>query len=117
MYEAILASNPDERDTIIMGDFNADGSYFAEGGASPLKAEGFSWTITNDMDTMIKTDWAYDRLVMTDATADHEYVADSAAVFYFDAEYSIGDYELVKDVSDHFPVFAIFRTDLVDDHG
>ncbi len=113
VYSSILARNPDERDVIIMGDFNADGSYFDEDGASPLKTEGFSWVITNDMDTMVKTDWTYDRLIMTDATI--EYMDSSAVVFYFDEEYGIDNYELVKDVSDHYPVYGVFRTDLADD--
>ena len=113
VYEAILTGNPDERDIIIMGDFNADGSYFDEDGASPLKTSTFTWAITNDMDTMTKTDWTYDRIVMTDATARHEF--DRAEVFYFDSVFGISDTELIEDVSDHFPVYAIFRTDLVDD--
>jgi len=45
------------------------------------------------------------------------YVDSSATVFYFDAEYDIDDYELVKDVSDHYPVYGVFRTDLPDDDG
>jgi len=113
VYAAILAGNPDERDIIIMGDFNADGSYFDEGGASPLKTSQFTWAITNDMDTMTKTDWTYDRIIMTDAT-DHEF--DRAEVFRFDSVFGIVD-DQVADVSDHFPVYAIFKTDLVDDDG
>ncbi|KKN26219.1 hypothetical protein LCGC14_0876820 [marine sediment metagenome] len=115
VYSAILAGNPDERDIIILGDFNADGSYFDEDGASPLKTSQFTWTITNDMDTMTKTDWTYDRIVMTYATAEHEY--DSAQVFRFDSVFGIVDQELTEDVSDHFPVYATFQTDLVDDDG
>jgi deoxyribonuclease-1-like protein len=114
VYASILAGNPDEQDIIIIGDFNADGAYFDEDGASALKAEGFSWTITNDMDTMIKTDWTYDRIVITYATI-LEY--DRAEVFRFDSVFGIVDQELIQDVSDHFPVYAIFRTDLVDDDG
>ncbi len=114
VYSTILAGNPSERDIIILGDFNADGSYFDEDGASPLKTSQFTWAITNDMDTMIKTDWTYDRIVMTDATA-HEY--DRAEVFYFDSVFGIMDQELVENVSDHFPVYGVFRTDLPDDDG
>ncbi len=113
VYASILAGNPGERDVIILGDFNADGSYFDEDGASALKTSKFTWAITNDMDTMVKTDWTYDRIVMTDATAEHEF--DSAAVFYFDSVFGIVDQELIEDVSDHFPVYAIFLTNLVDD--
>ncbi len=56
VYGAILARDPDERDIIILGDLNADGSYFDEGGASSLKISTFTWAISNDMDTMTKTD-------------------------------------------------------------
>ena len=114
VYASILAENPDERDVIILGDFNADGSYFDEDGASPLKTFRFTWTITNDMDTMTKTDWTYDRIVMTDATI-HEF--DRANVFYFDSVFGILDQELIENVSDHFPVYGVFRTDLPDDDG
>lgn len=57
VYSTIRERNQDEWDVIIMGDFNADGSYFDEDGVSPLKAEKFSWVITNDMDTMTETNW------------------------------------------------------------
>jgi len=114
VYLDILAKNPDESDVILMGDFNADGSYFDEDGANTFR-DGYHWIITNDMDTMVKTDWTYDRMVMKDSTVSHEYVEDSAAVFYFDQEYEIDDQELVEDVSDHFPVYAVFRTGLADD--
>lgn len=113
VYLDVLAADPDERDIIIMGDFNADGPCFDEDGASLLKNEKFSWVITNDMDTMTMTDWTYDRIVMTDATAEHEY--ESAAVFRFDTVFGIGDQDLIEDVSDHFPVYGVFRTDLIDD--
>lgn len=112
VYSSILQNNPDEEDIIIMGDFNADGSYFDEDSSSPLKTDGFTWTITNDMDTMTKTDWTYDRIVITDAT-DREF--DRAGVFYFDTIFGIVDQEFTEDVSDHFPVYSIFRTGLPDD--
>ena len=116
VYDSILAQNPDERDIIILGDFNADGSYFDEGGTSPLKGEDFFWVINNDMDTMTKTDWTYDRIVLTGATFEHEYIDDSAAAFYFDDQYGIDDNpDLVHAVSDHYPVYAVFNTDLPDD--
>ena len=115
VYSSILAADPDERDIIILGDLNADGTFFDEDGGSPLKASQFSWAITNDMDTMTKTDWTYDRIVMTDATAGHEY--EGAAVFRFDSVFGIGDQDLIQDVSDHYPVYGVFRTDLADDDG
>ena len=62
---SIQEAKPDERDIIVMGDFNADGSYFDENDDScPLRAPQFHWLITNDMDTMTKTDYTYDRIVI-----------------------------------------------------
>lgn len=110
---SVLAANPEERDVIILGDLNADGSYFDEDGPSPLKAEPYIWVTSNSLDTMTKTDWTYDRVVITGSTL-HEYVDGSCTAFYFDAEYGLSG-EIVTDVSDHYPLYAVFRVDLADD--
>ncbi|UCD43973.1 MAG: endonuclease/exonuclease/phosphatase family protein [Candidatus Bathyarchaeota archaeon] len=116
IVSTIRSENPDEGDIIVMGDFNADGRYFdEEDTANHFKAPEYVWVITNDVDTMTRTDNTYDRIVMLNATFDHEYVDGSAAAFYFDEVYGISDEELVWDVSDHFPVFAEFWTSLEDD--
>ncbi|MBZ9577990.1 endonuclease/exonuclease/phosphatase family protein [Patescibacteria group bacterium] len=116
VVDSILAKNPSEEDIIVMGDFNADGSYFDENdNTNPFKASKFHWVITNDMDTMTKTDWTYDRMVMMDSTLNHEYAEDSAEVFYFDKEYGIDDETFVWEVSDHYPIYANFKTNLIDD--
>lgn len=111
---SVLASDPSEGDVIVMGDFNADGGYFDEDGPSPLIGEGYHWIVENSYDTMTKTDWTYDRIVLLDGTLGGEYVTGSCEVFYFDTVYGLGQ-ELTEDVSDHYPVYAVFRTDLVDD--
>ena len=112
----VLSENPDEKDIIVMGDFNADGRYFDENDVSnPFKVSGFYWVISNDMHTMTKTDYTYDRIVLMNATYSHEYIEASAAVFRFDREYGVGNETLVWEVSDHYPVYAEFRTDLIDD--
>jgi hypothetical protein len=67
------------------------------------------------MDTMTKTGWTYDRMIMTSSTHGREYVQGSTAVFYFDAEYEISDEELVWEVSDHYPIYSEFETSLTDD--
>lgn len=116
VVNSTLAGNPDERDIIVMGDFNADGSYFDENdNTNPFKASWFYWVITNDMDTMTKTDWTYDRMVMMDSTFNYEYIENSAEVFYFDKEYEIDNKEFVWEVSDHYPIYASFNTNLLDD--
>lgn len=111
---SVLASDPSEGDVIVMGDFNADGGYFDEDGPSPLIGEGYHWIVENSYDTMTRTDWTYDRIVLLDGTLGGEYVTGSCEVFYFDTVYGLGQ-ELTEDVSDHYPVYAVFRTDLVDD--
>ena len=111
---SVLASDPGEGDVIVMGDFNADGGYFEEDGPSPFIGEGYHWVVENSYDTMTRTDWTYDRIMLLDGTYGGEYVMDSCEVFYFDAVYGLGQ-ELTEDVSDHYPVYAMYRIDLVDD--
>lgn len=112
----VLSENTVEKDIIVMGDFNADGSYFDENDLSnPFKTSGYYWIITNDMDTMTKTDYSYDRMVLMNATYSNEYIEESSAVFYFDIEYGINNVTLVEEVSDHYPIYAEFRTDQADD--
>jgi hypothetical protein len=111
---SVLASDPGEGDVIVIGDFNADGSYFDEDGPSPLIGEGYHWIVQNSYDTMTKTDWTYDRMVLLDGTYFSEYVTDSCEVFYFDAVYGVGQ-ELTEDISDHYPVYAVFMTGVADD--
>ncbi len=112
----VLSENMVEKDVIVMGDFNADGRYFNENDPSnPFKTSKYYWIVTNDMDTMIKTDYTYDRMVLTNATYSYEYIKESSTVFYFDTEYGINNATLVESVSDHYPIYAEFRTDLTDD--
>jgi endonuclease/exonuclease/phosphatase family metal-dependent hydrolase len=111
---SVLASDSGEGDVIVMGDFNADGGYFDEDGQSPFKGEGYHWIVENGYDTMTRTDWTYDRIVLLDGAYLGEYVTGSCQVFYFDAVYGLSQ-ELTEDVSDHYPVYAVYRTDLVDD--
>lgn len=122
VYHSVRKKNPGEFDTIFMGDFNADGTYFNENdNRNPFKSPGRHWVITNDMDTMTKTDWTYDRIVLMDSTFFSEYDRGSgtkngnAGVFYFDKEYGITDNQLVWDISDHYPVYAEFKTYFSDD--
>jgi len=113
---SILAADPDEGDVIILGDLNADGNYFNEDTTSnPLQAPDYYWTVTDEMDTMTKTDWTYDRIILLNATYSHEYVDGSTQVYHFDEVYGITDEGLVWDVSDHYPVYAEFSTTQQDD--
>jgi len=116
VVSSIQMANPNENDIIVMGDFNADGSYFDEDDTSNLfKASEYHWVITNDMDTMVKTDYTYDRIVVLDTTFNHEYDAGTALVFRFDQVYGLNNQTFVGEISDHYPVFAQYKTNLVDD--
>jgi deoxyribonuclease-1-like protein len=116
VVSSIQGARPNEKDIIVMGDLNADGTYFDEDDvSSPFKASEFYWLITNNMDTMTKTDYTYDRIVLLNTTLNHEYVDCTARVFYFDQEYGIANATLVGEISDHYPVFAEYTTNLVDD--
>jgi deoxyribonuclease-1-like protein len=102
-----------EGDIIVMGDLNADGDYFDEENTScPFRAPEFHWLITNDLDTMVKTDYTYDRIVVLNATLNLEYMPDSASVFYFDQAYALSNATFVSEISDHYPVFAEYATNL-----
>ena len=116
VVSSIQEVRPNEKDIIVMGDLNADGTYFDEDDiSSPFRASEFYWLITNNMDTMTKTDYTYDRIVLLNTTLNHEYVAGTASVFYFDQEYGIDNATFVGEISDHYPVFAEYETNLVDD--
>jgi endonuclease/exonuclease/phosphatase family metal-dependent hydrolase len=116
VVSSIQTVSPNENDIIVMGDFNADGSYFDEDDTSNLfKASEYNWLISNDMDTMVKTDYTYDRIVVLDSTLNHEYDGGSAQVFYFDQVYGLNNQTFVAEISDHYPVFAQYKTNLSDD--
>ena len=116
VVSSIQAAKPNEKDIIVMGDFNADGTYFDEDDTSNLfKASEYKWLIPNAMDTMVKTDYTYDRIVVLDATFNHEYDANTARAFYFDQVYGLNNQTFVSEVSDHYPVFAQYKTNLIDD--
>ncbi|MBD3173432.1 endonuclease [Candidatus Bathyarchaeota archaeon] len=105
----------DEQDIILLGDFNADGSYFDEDSLSnPLRAAEYYWVIENDFDTMTKTDWTYDRIILTNYTYNSEYILSSSDVYYFDTIYGLNQ-TFTESVSDHYPVYAEFNTTIHDD--
>ncbi|MBT8507936.1 hypothetical protein AZH53_05870 [Methanomicrobiaceae archaeon CYW5] len=96
-----------EEDVIVMGDFNADGVYFDEETYPSLRASGYTWLITNDMDTTTgPTDCTYDRIVITDSLLLDGYTG-SKGVDRFDLTYGL-DAGLTSAVSDHYPVYAVF---------
>ena len=116
VISSIQTAKPNEKDIIVMGDFNADGSYFNEDDPSnPLKAPPYNWIITNNIDTTVKTDNTYDRIIILDTTLNHEYDAGTAQAFHFDQAYGLNNQTFVEEISDHYPVFAQYKTNLQDD--
>ena len=100
---------PDERDFIVMGDLNADCSYFDEDSNSTMHGSEYYWCINNSVDTTTKsTNCTYDRIILTNpAVPDFTGGAD---VFRFDVEYGLNVSETTR-VSDHYPVYAEFWCD------
>lgn len=95
-----------EDDFIVMGDLNADCSYFKEDSQSPLKSMNYFWVINNSVDTTTKsTDCTYDRIIITTSTKE-DFTGDSG-VFRFDTAYNLMP-EKAAAVSDHYPVYTTF---------
>jgi len=92
---------------VIMGDFNADGSYFNESGDSALKSGEYVWLIGNDEVTTTKTKNTYDRIVITKSL--EPYFTNVSGVFNYSAEYGLNETQTYE-VSDHYPVYAVFWT-------
>jgi deoxyribonuclease-1-like protein len=105
---------PGEKDFMIMGDLNADCSYFDEDNKSnKLRSSNYVWLINNDADTNLsKKSCTYDRIIVTqDLMKDY---AGKCGVLLFDEEYGLNPKE-AKKVSDHYPVYCKFHTTLDDD--
>jgi endonuclease/exonuclease/phosphatase family metal-dependent hydrolase len=115
---AAAVTDSTEQDVILLGDFNADCTYFNENDdRHPLRNTAFHWVIGNEAETAVRTGCSYDRIILLDGTFEHEYVANSAQVFRYDGAFGIRSRTTVRNVSDHFPVFAEFRIGGPDDDG
>ncbi|HEC95113.1 MAG TPA: hypothetical protein ENI45_04010 [Thermoplasmatales archaeon] len=91
-----LVGSP-EQDTLILGDLNADGSYYDEDNIQHFTS--WHWIITNDMDTTVAaSDNTYDRIIINNATMNNY-----LSVGIMD--------DVTKDQSDHYLVYAIFNPD------
>ena len=100
-------SRLDEPDVIVLGDFNADCTYFDETTLPAIFPEPqYMSLIPNDADTTVKgTVCTYDRIIITNATkADY---AGRSEVYRFDTIYNLTP-DKADDVSDHYPVWAEF---------
>ena len=98
---------PGESHVVILGDLNADCSYYDEEDSGvPLRRSAYSWLITNAMDTnLAKSDCAYDRIIVSQEMRSH--FTGDAGVYRFDEVFGLNRKE-AKAVSDHYPVYATF---------
>jgi endonuclease/exonuclease/phosphatase family metal-dependent hydrolase len=107
-----------EKDVIALGDFNGDCSYFKpEDHESSLQAPKYLWIVPDNADTTTResTNCAYDRMVALEASTSEDY-SGHWGIERFDTEFGLDEEETV-DVSDHFPVWADFKTSEDTDGG
>uniref|UniRef100_A0A673Z315 Deoxyribonuclease n=1 Tax=Salmo trutta TaxID=8032 RepID=A0A673Z315_SALTR len=102
MY-ALLKTN-----VMILGDFNADGSYLSKKGMKAIRIrsdKNFHWLIKDDVDTTANTgnDNTYDRIVIYGDDMLDAIVPNSAKPFNFQIAYGLSEEDALK-VSDHYPV-------------
>jgi len=95
------AAYPDERDFILMGDMNADCSYFDPGSdMTELRNASFTWLIGDDADTTVKsTDCAYDRIIYSGGIR-----PDSSGILRYDDLLDLNQSQ-AEGISDHYPVW------------
>ncbi|AEF81162.1 endonuclease [Leadbettera azotonutricia] len=101
-----------EEDVLVMGDFNADGSYYNESALEAVfPVEAYEIVITNDFDTTVAaSDNTYDRFIITDSA--REDFTGNRGVLRFDEEFDFSLYSIKPlDVSDHYPIWAEFYTE------
>ncbi len=99
---------PGEDDFILMGDLNADGSYYDEDAPGDLSGDDYYWLINNSLDTTTKaTDYTYDRIIVSEG-AESQFTG-NVGVFRYDLTYNL-TYDETIAVSDHYPVYAEFLT-------
>ena len=92
---------------IVLGDLNADCTYFKNNRQSPLRSGDYYWVINKSLDTTTtkRTDCAYDRIIIT-TPALTDFTGESG-VLRFDTAYNLS-YDSTIAVSDHYPVYANF---------
>ena len=84
-------------DSIILGDLNADGSYYDEDNIKHFT--DWTWVVTNDIDTTVaESDNTYDRIIINDET-ENNFIS-----------FGIMD-DVIKDQSDHYLVYGYFNNE------
>ncbi len=102
----------DETDILIVGDLNADGSYFDEEDClSIFPDDTYIWMIPNSVDnTVAKSDNTYDRIIGT-LSISEDYTR-KYGVYRFEDYYDFSKIEIEsKKISDHYPVWIKLYVD------
>ncbi len=100
-----------EKDVIIVGDYNADGTYYDEDNTNQIleDTERYYFAIPDKFDTTVaKSSNTYDRIVFLRGTK--EDFTRKAGVDYFFMRWPEITNEEEGKISDHYPVYAIFNT-------
>lgn len=98
-----------ETDILVLGDFNADGSYYDEALLeTTFPPDEYAIIIGNDVDTTVGAAAnTYDRFIIT-GTAIEDYTGNSG-VIRFDERYDFSSLSIEpRNVSDHYPIWAEF---------
>ncbi len=85
-----------QSDVILIGDFNADGSYYDESSINHFTT--WNWVITNDMDTTVaESSNTYDRIIIN-SYAENNFIRSGIMN------------DVNADQSDHYLIYAVFDT-------
>jgi endonuclease/exonuclease/phosphatase family metal-dependent hydrolase len=104
-----------EEDVMVVGDFNADGSYYNEDNLINVFPESdYLIILTNEYDTTVAGNGddatTYDRFIITNS-AREDYTG-AFGVVYYDKMYDFAALGIEpKHISDHFPIWAEFWVD------
>ncbi|XP_041656391.1 deoxyribonuclease-1-like 1 [Cheilinus undulatus] len=99
---------------MLLGDFNADCGYLAKKNRKFVRLiteKNLFWLIPDKTDTTVResTSCTYDRIVVHGETFARAVVPTSAKPFNFQKEYRLSE-EQALEVSDHFPVEVLLKT-------
>ncbi|XP_068604773.1 deoxyribonuclease 1 like 4, tandem duplicate 1 isoform X1 [Brachionichthys hirsutus] len=106
---------------MILGDFNADGSYVSSKGMKTIRIrsnKNFHWLIGDDVDTTAssRNDYTYDRIVVYGDDMLQAVVANSAKPFNFQKSFGLLEEQALK-VSDHYPVEVELKSVTCEENG
>ncbi len=102
MFYKQVEDEDGNKNIIALGDLNAGCSYLKKNESITFRNPRYFWVINDNEDTTVSTTThcAYDRFVFT-----------SSAKKYYSGKYGI-ETSISKEVSDHYKIWAEFRTDL-----